>query len=77
MKNYFKHLTYYTLSMFGSILNLVCALFGCYPQLELGVSFLVMLESKRILRELDSGVKKKQDQLDDAEEKVKLAKELS
>ena len=76
MKKYFKHFIYYLINLFDSIFNLVCALFGYYPQLEIGMSFLVRLETKRITEELDSNDEKKQGQLADADEKVKLAKDL-
>jgi len=76
LKNYFKYIVFYLTNMLSTIINFVCSLFGYYPQLELGVSFLVILESKRILSELDFAVKKKQDQLDNADEKVKIAREL-
>ena len=76
MKKYFKHFLYYLINLFDSIFNLVCALFGYYPKLELGMSFLISLEAKRIIEELDSNDEKKHDQLADADEKVKLAKDL-
>ena len=51
---YIKMLGFYFFEVTGSIINLACAVFGRYPSLELGVRFLLILETKRVLEETTS-----------------------
>jgi len=49
--NYLKSLCFYFLEVVGALCNLLCSVFGAYPSLDLGVSFLVYSEGFRIRKE--------------------------
>ena len=44
-------LGFYSCELLGSMLNFLCSCFGYYPSLDLGVRFLILLESKRVVSE--------------------------
>ena len=48
---YFNALGFYFCELLGTVINLVSAVVGVYPNLELGVSFLLYVEGGRIQRE--------------------------
>ena len=49
--SYFKLILFYACELLGSFLNLLASIFGLQPSLELGVSFLCLLEGNRIKTE--------------------------
>ena len=48
---YIKMLGFYLCEFLSSMVNMLCAFFGYYPSLELGVYYLTLLESKRVIQE--------------------------
>jgi len=48
VRDYFKMVVFYFLEVIGSLVNLVCALFSYYPRFELGVSFMLWAEGRRV-----------------------------
>ena len=48
VRDYFKMVVFYFLEVIGSLVNLVCALFSYYPRFELGVSFMLWTEGRRV-----------------------------
>jgi len=75
--SYIKYLVFYSLDFVGSILNLLSSLFGCYPKLELGTSFLMYTEGVKISRKDKDRVYRRSEQEKKAEQKIKEAESLS
>tara|TARA_R100001086_G_scaffold70345_2_gene33582 strand:- start:900 stop:1130 length:231 start_codon:yes stop_codon:yes gene_type:complete len=48
---YFKTIGFYLFELIGTFLNLLLSLVGMYPSLDLGVTFLLYTEQKRIVQE--------------------------
>ena len=46
--DYFKMVVFYFLEVIGSLVNFLCALFSYYPRFELGVTFMLWVEGRRI-----------------------------
>lgn len=44
-------LGYYTCEFVGSLTNFICSLFGVYPAIELGVRWLLVFESRRVIKQ--------------------------
>ena len=71
--NYLKMLGFYVLEVVGSTANLLGAIIGYYPRLELGVHFLLILEKKKIQGEDSRRGSDRESQLTDAKEKKEEA----
>jgi hypothetical protein len=55
--------------------NFTCKLFGSESQADLGLSWLVFLESRRVEREIQGMESKRLSKQKEAEDKIRLAKE--
>lgn len=73
---YTKTVIFYCLELAGSICNLLCSFLGVYPRLELGVSFLINKEAKKVTQEREERVVKKEEKLKNANVLVKEARSL-
>lgn len=51
VRDYFKMVVFYFLELVGSLVNLLCALFSYYPRFEFGVSFMLWIENKRVIKD--------------------------
>ena len=71
---YFKDLTFYFLEFLGSFINLCSSLLGCYPRLELGMSFLLFMESKRIFLQNMEREDRREEYTNEADLKMREAK---
>ena len=76
IKNYLKMLVYYSLTVVESVLNFVGSVVGYYPKLEFSTNFLVALELFRVEREIGDRLKERETMENEADAKVKLAKEM-
>ena len=76
IKKYIRNLIYHSLEVISSLINFLCSLVFLYPKFELGISFLVFLECRRVDREMDErkSVKSKYD--NNADQLVAEAKKV-
>ena len=62
--DYFKMVVFYFLEVIGSLLNLVCALFSYYPRFEIGVSFMLWVEGRRLNKDTkEQALRRQQDEV--------------
>jgi hypothetical protein len=66
MKNYFKYTLFYGLTLLDSVINFLCSIIGKYPKLELGMSFIIACEVRRISVENADNLDKRQEKLQEA-----------
>lgn len=66
---------YYILNGISVVWNLTAKLFGTESQADLGLSWLVYLESRRVEREIRDRGSQRLNKQKEAEEKMRLAKE--
>ena len=66
MKSYFKYTLFYGLTFLDSVINLLCSIIGKYPKFELGMSFLIACEVKRISSENEDNSGNRQEKLQEA-----------
>ena len=50
MRGYLKYITYFSLSVLDSLVNLLCSLVGFYPALDTSGNYLVRLEINRLAK---------------------------
>lgn len=79
MKNktieFIRWTVYYILDWVSRAWNVLCGLFGLEQQTDLGLSWLVWLESRRVEREMRSREFKKLNKQKEAEGKMRTVKE--
>ena len=73
--SYFKLLIYYSISVIDALINVVCALFGYYPTLEMAHDYLMAREMRRIGGEVSGRQDQRKEQIDEADALVQEAKE--
>ena len=66
---------YHVLNWISLITNIVCMMFAYDLQSDLGLNWLVWLESRRVKREIRARETQKLNKQKEAEEKMRLAKE--
>ncbi len=66
---------YHVLNWISLITNIVCKMFAYDLQSDLGLNWLVWLESRRVEREIQARETQKLNKQKEAEEKMRLAKE--
>jgi hypothetical protein len=75
LNEFFRWSVYYTLNVLSGVWNFVSKLFGIESQADLGLSWLVFLESRRVEREIQERDSQRLNKQKEAEEKMRLAKE--
>ena len=76
MKSYFKNLIFYSLDMLSAMVNTVCAIFRWYPNMQLGLDFLALIEFNRVADELEKHISKKDEELNKANTLMVEANEM-
>ena len=74
---YLRDIYFYFLEFVGGLVNLLCALFGIYPKLELGIIYLMRKQSLRVEEEVTDTQKKRKKKEQQALEKSNEANRLS
>lgn len=74
--NYFKMCIFFALTVVEGFLNFLCSVFAYYPGFDFANNFLVYGEIFRIKREVRDRVHSRSELAQEADEKVRLAKEL-
>jgi hypothetical protein len=77
VKNYLKHILFYVLEVVGAFVNTLCAIFSCYPRVELGISFLMAVEQQRYVGENEAQTDRRQDLKKSAQGKFEEARKVS
>jgi len=72
--SYFRHLVFYGLGVFDSIVNVCAAVCGAYPKVDTATSFLVTYELGRVNLEIKERDSVRESQKQSAEEKISNAK---
>jgi hypothetical protein len=75
LNEFFRWSVYHVLNVFSGVWNFICKLIGNEPQADLGLSWLVFLESRRVEREIQDRESQRLNKQKEAEEKMRLAKE--
>ena len=74
--NYLTHLFFYSLDLLSSVLNFLGSIFGLYPKLELGMSYLLYREEKKVTKQDSTRESRRSKQNLQAQEKLEEAKRL-
>lgn len=72
---FFRWGVYYILNGISVMWNLIAKLFGTESQVDLGLSWLVYFESRRVEREIHGFESKRLNKQKEAEDKIRSAKE--